>query len=58
MKSYDDMKVEMELIQQQMVQAKKNECAKTLNELTRLCKELGLTAGMLNGALAEGRKKS
>ena len=24
----------------------------------RLCKEIGLTAGMLKGSLAEGRKKS
>jgi len=40
-----------------MVQAKKNECANALKEVKRLCKEFGFTAGMLNGALAEVRKK-
>ena len=46
----------MEAIQQQMVEAKKNECANPLKEVKRLCKEFGFTAGMLKGALAEGRK--
>ena len=52
-KSYD----EMEAIQQQMVEAKKNERANALKEVKRLCKEFSFTAGMLKGALAEGRKK-
>jgi hypothetical protein len=52
MKSYDELKAEMEAIQQQMVEAKKNERANALN----LCKEFGFTAGMLKGSLAEGRK--
>ena len=43
--------------QQQMVEAKKNERANALKEVKRLCKEFGFTAGMLKGALAEGRKK-
>lgn len=30
MKSYDELKAEMEAIQQQMVEAKKNECANEL----------------------------
>ena len=49
----------MEAIQQQMqmVEAKKNERANALKEVKRLCKEFGFTAGMLKGALAEGRKK-
>ena len=51
MKSYD------ELIQQQMVEAKKNERTNALKEVKRLCKEFGFTAGMLKGSLAEGRKK-
>ena len=42
---------------QQMVEAKKNERANALKEVKRLCKEFGFTAGMLKGALAEGRKK-
>lgn len=44
--------------QQQMVKAKKNERAKALKEVKRLCKEFGFTAGMLKGSLADGRKKS
>ena len=58
MKSYDELKAEMEAIQQQMVEAKKNERANALKELKSLFKEFGFTAGMLKGCLAEGRKKS
>ena len=58
MKSYDELKAEMEAIHQQMVAAKKNERANALKEVKRLCKEFDSTAGMLKGALAEGRKKS
>ena len=58
MKSYDELKAEMETIQQQMVEAKKNERTNALKEVKRLCKEFDFTAGMLKGALAEGRKKS
>ena len=57
MKSYDELKAEMEAIQQQMVEAKKNERADALKQVKRLCKEFGFTAGMLKGSLAEGRKK-
>ena len=57
MKSYDELKAEMETIQQQMAEAKKNERTSALKEVKRLCKEFGFTAGMLKGALAEGRKK-
>ena len=56
MKSYDELKAEMEAIQQQMIEAKKNERANALKEVKRLCKEFGFT-GMLKGALAEGGKK-
>ena len=56
-KSYDELKAEMEAIQQQMVEAKKNERANALKEVKRLCKEFGFTAGMLKGSLAEGRKQ-
>ena len=55
MKSYDELKAEMEAIQQQMVEAKKKELANALKELKRLFKEFGFTAGMLKGALAKGR---
>ena len=57
MKSYDELKAEMETIQQQMSEAKKNERTIALKEVKRLCKEFGFTAGMLKGALAVGRKK-
>ena len=55
-KSYDELKAEMETIQQQMTQAKKRERANALKEVKRQCKEFGFTAGMLKGALATGRK--
>ena len=55
-KSYDELKAEMEAIQQQMVEAKKNERANSLKEVKWLCKEFGFTAGMFKGALAEDRK--
>ena len=54
-KSYDVLKPEMETIQQQMAEAKKNERTNSLKEVKRLCKEFGFTAGMLKGCLAEGR---
>ena len=38
MKSYDELKAEMEAIQQQMVEAKKNERATALKEVKRFCK--------------------
>ena len=50
-----ELKAEMEAIQQQMVEAKKNERANALKEVKRLCKEFGFTAGMLKDSLAEGR---
>lgn len=55
MKSYDELKSEMETIQKQMVEAKKHEHANTLKEVKLLCKEFGFTSGMLKGSLAEGR---
>ena len=58
MKSCDELKAEMEAIQQQMAKAKKNERAEALKTVKRLCKELGFTAGMLKGALAKGRGNS
>ena len=54
-KSYDELKAEMEAIQQQMVEAKKYERANALKEVKRLCKEFGYTAGNLKGSLAKGR---
>jgi hypothetical protein len=57
MKLYNELKTEIKIILQQMVEAKKNELANALKEVKRLCKEFGFTAGMLKSSLAEGRKK-
>ena len=56
MKSYEQLKAEMEALQQQMLEAKKNERAEAQKTVKRLCKEFSFTAGMLKGSLAEGRK--
>ena len=58
MKSYEELKAEMEAIQLRMFEAKKNEIANALKEVKRMCKEFSFTAVMLKGSLAEGRKKS
>ena len=57
MKPYEELRVEMKKIQHQMAEAIKNEGAKALKEVKRLCKEFGFTAGMLTGSLAEGRNR-
>jgi len=41
-KSYDELKAEMETIQQQMVEAKKNERTDALKRVKGLCKEFFL----------------
>lgn len=56
MKSCDELKAEMEAIQQQMVQTKKYERESVIKEVKRLCQEFGFTAGNFKGALAEVRK--
>ena len=56
MKLYNELKTEIKTILQHMLDGKKNERADVFEEVTRLCKELGFTAGMLKGSLAEGRK--
>ncbi len=55
MKSYDVLKAEMVVIQQRMVEANKNERAMALKGVKHLCKEVGVTASMLKGSLAESR---
>ncbi len=47
MKSYEELKVEMEQLEQQMVEVKKRERAEALKKVKELCKEFGFTAGML-----------
>jgi len=58
MKPYDELKAEMETIQQQMVEAKKNKHVNALKDVKRLCKEFGFTVGILKGSLVVGQKKS
>ena len=58
MKSYDELKAEMESLQQQMVEAKQEERKAVIKQVRNLCKEFKITAGHLKGALAEeGRRK-
>ena len=54
-KSNNELKAEMESIQQQMVEVKKNELANALKKVKRPCKEFELNAEMLKDPLAEGR---
>ena len=56
MKSYDELKAEMEGIQQQMVETKENERANAQKEVKRLCKDFGFKARMFKGPIAEERK--
>jgi hypothetical protein len=45
----------MEAMQQQIVEANRNERANALKEVKSICKEFGFNAGMLKGSLAKGR---
>ena len=53
MKSYNELKAEMEEIHQKIVKAKSDERA----NVKRIYKEFGFSAGMLLGALSKGRRK-
>ena len=57
MKSFHELKVKMETIQQQMIEANKNESTNASKEAQHHLKEFGLTARMLKGSPAEGRNK-
>ena len=56
MKSYDELKAEMDNLQQQMVEVKQEERKAVIKQVRKLCKEFKITAGHLKGALAQGRK--
>ena len=56
MKFDDELKAEMEAIQQNMFEARKNERANAVKSVKRLCKEFGFSAWMLKGSLAGSRK--
>ena len=47
MKSYDDLKAEMEAIQLQVFEAKKNKPVNAPKDVNFLCKDFGFTACML-----------
>ena len=51
MKSYDELKAEMEAIQQQMVEAKKNERANALKEVKRLVQRVWLYCWDVKGCV-------
>ena len=55
MRSFDKLKAEMEAVQQQIVEAKKNQPANALKKIKRFCKEFGFTARALKVSLAQGR---
>ena len=55
MKSYSELKSEMDNLEAQMEQAKKRERAEALKKVKQLCKEFGFIARMLQGVLAKGR---
>lgn len=57
MKSCDQLIDEMAAIQQQMLEAKKNESQNLLKEFKRLWKEFGFSTSILNGSLVEGCNK-
>ena len=56
MKTYAELKAEKEAIEKQMAAAKKSGRSEALKTAKALCKEFEFTAGMLKGALADGRK--
>jgi len=55
MKTYSELKSEMDNLEAQMEEAKKREA---LKKVKLLCKEFGFTAGMLQGVLAKGRNRT
>jgi DNA-binding protein H-NS len=58
MKTYSELKSEMDNLEAQMEEAKKRERAEALKKVKLLCKEFGFTAGMLQGVLAKGRNRT
>ena len=54
-KSFKELKAQMESIEQWMVEYKKNKRADVFKEVKRPCKEFCFSTGILKGALAKGR---
>ena len=58
MKSYSELKSEVDNLEAQMEQAKKRGRAEALKKVKQLCKEFGFTGRMLQGVLAKGRNRT
>ena len=58
MKFVKEINAEIKQLQTELIETNKFGHKDALVEVKRLCKEFGFTAGMLKGALAEGRKKN
>ena len=57
MRSYRELKAEMEAIHQQIAEVKRNVRDNVLKEFKRSCKEFCFSAEMLKGSLANGLGK-
>ena len=57
MKSFDELKAEMQTIWQQMFKAKKNIYANVLKEVKCICQDFGLIASIFKFFLVEERMK-
>lgn len=55
MKSYVELKAEIETIQHQIIETKKNARINTLRRVKHFCKEFGFTAKILKRSLARER---
>ena len=58
MKFYDELKAEMEAVQQQLFEAKENEHPNALKEMKGLYKEFGVTTETLKGSITKGRENN
>lgn len=56
-KSYDELKAEMVIILQQMVEATKNKFSNAFEEVNRLCKEFRFIERIFKSALTDGLKE-
>ncbi len=56
-KSYNELKSDLEAIQKRIAESKKNKCIGALKEVKIFCKEFVFTIWMLKGSIAEVFKK-
>jgi len=57
MKSYDELKSEMDQLEDQMVETKNRDRSESLKKVKDLRKEFVFTTGIMKGSLAEGRRQ-